>query len=111
MNHHRPEPIQLAAHLAALAEAVNTSRPVPTGRLFGLPELPGNDYWVDIAGAAAITGISPNTITSWLARGRPRRNPFPAPHRHLYRLHWPRTEITTWQAKNRPAETPAGSRR
>src|SRR5258708_7037594 len=79
MNDHRPEPVQLAAHLAALAEAVNTGQSVPTGRLFGLPELSGNDYWVDIAGAAAITGIPPNTITSWLVRGRPRRNPFPAP--------------------------------
>lgn len=101
MNDRKPEPVQLAAQLAALAEAVNTGRPVPTGRLFGLPELPDNDYWVDIAGAAAITGVPPNTITSWLARGRPARNPFPAPRRHLYRLHWPRTEITTWQAKNR----------
>ena len=79
MNDHRPEPIQLAAHLAALAEAVNTSRPVPTGRLCGLPELPGNDYWVDIAGAAAITGIPPNTITSWLARGQAETQPLPRP--------------------------------
>lgn len=101
MNDRKPEPVQLMGQLAALTEAVNTGRPVPAGRLFGLPELPGNDYWVDIAGAAAITGIPPNTITSWLARGGPARNPFPAALRHLYRLHWPHTEITAWQAKNR----------
>jgi hypothetical protein len=103
MSDRRPEPIQLAAQLAVLSEAISTGRPVSMGKLFGLPELPDDDYWVDIAGAAAITGIPPNTITSWLTRGRPTRNPFPAPHRHLYRLYWPRTEITRWQAKNRPS--------
>jgi hypothetical protein len=103
MKDRRPEPVPLAAHLMALAEAVNTGRPVPTGRLFGLPELPDNDYWVDIAGAAAVTGVPPNTITSWLARGGPTRNPFPAPRRHLYRLYWPCTEISMWQAKRRLA--------
>jgi hypothetical protein len=105
MEDRAPEPIQLADQLLALTEAVNTGRRVPTGRLFGLPELPDNDYWVDIAGAAAVTRIPPNTITSWLTRGGPRRNPFPAPRRHLYRLYWPRTEITAWQSKNQPAET------
>ena len=103
MKECRPEPVPLAAHLMALAEAVNTGRPVPTGRLFGLPELPDNDYWVDIAGAAAVTGVPPNTITSWLARGGPTRNPFPAPRRHLYRLYWPCTEISMSQTKRRLA--------
>ena len=101
MKDRRPALVPLAAHLMALAEAVNTGRPVPTGRLFGLPELPDNDYWVDIAGAAAVTGVPPNTITSWLTRGGPTRNPFPAPRRHLYRLYWPCTEISMWQAKRR----------
>ena len=40
-------------------------------------------------------------LTGWLARGRPARNPFPVPHRHLYRLYWPRRKITTWQARGR----------
>ena len=99
MEDNRPEPVQLTAHLSALTDAVSAGRPVPTGRLFGLPELPDNDYWVDIA------GVPPKTITSWLTRGGPRRNPFPGPRRHLYRLHWPRTEITSWQARNH-ANTP-----
>jgi hypothetical protein len=50
MEDNRPEPVQLTAHLSALTDAVSAGRPVPTGRLFGLPELPDNDYWVDIAG-------------------------------------------------------------
>ena len=64
-------PIELATHAAALIEAIRTGRAVPAGRLFGLPELPGDDYWLDMAGATAVTGIPPKTITSWLARGRP----------------------------------------
>ena len=46
----------------------------------------------------------------WLAD--PRRaesNPFPAPRRDLYRLHWPRTEITSWRIRNETtAPKPAG---
>jgi hypothetical protein len=100
MEYRRSEPVRLAAQRSALAGAVSGGRPVPAGRLFGLPELPGDDYWVDIAGASALTGFPPKTITSWLTRGAPKRNPFPAPRRHLYRLHWTRTEITSWQARN-----------
>ena len=91
--------IELQAHAAALSEAIRDGRPVPAGRLFGLPELPGDDCWLDMAGAAAITGAPPKTITSWLARGGPVRNPFPVPHRFLYRLYWRGTEITSWQAR------------
>jgi hypothetical protein len=101
MNDRRPEPVRLAEQRSVLAAAVSAGRPIPAGRLFGLPELPGDDYWVDIAGASALTGVLPKTITSWLARGGPKRNPFPAPHRHLYRLHWTRAEINSWQARNR----------
>ena len=54
---------------------------VPVGRLYGLPELPGDGCWIDIAGAAALTGAPPRTITSWLARGGPFRNPFPVPQK------------------------------
>lgn len=101
MEDRRPEEVHLTAQPSALADALSVGHPIPMGRLLGLPELPNNDCWVDIAGASAITGVPPRTITSWLTRGGPRYNPFPAPRRHLYRLHWPRTEITSWQAKNR----------
>ena len=91
--------IELAAHAAALAEAIRTGGVVPAGRLFGLPELPGDDYWLDIAGATALTGIPPKTVTSWLSRGGPVRNPFPVPQRFLYRLYWRGTEVASWQAR------------
>jgi hypothetical protein len=68
------------------------------GRLYGLPEL-RDDYWVDMAGAAALTGVQPRTITSWLTRGGPICNPFPVPYRLLYRLYWPGTEIGSWQTR------------
>lgn len=97
------EPIELATHATALIEAIRTGRTVPAGRLFGLPELPGDDYWLDMAGATAVTGIPPKTITSWLARGGPVRNPFPAPQRLLYRLYWRGTEITSWQTREKAA--------
>jgi hypothetical protein len=96
-------PIELAAHAAALIEAIRNGRVVAAGRLFGLPELPGDDYWLDMAGATAVTGVRPKTITSWLARGGPVRNPFPPPQRLLYRLYWRGTEITSWQAKEKVA--------
>ena len=95
------EPVELAAHATVLADAIRAGRVVPAGRLFGLPELPSDDYWLDMAGATAITGIPPKTITSWLARGGPARNPFPIPHRFLYRLYWRGTQITSWQARER----------
>jgi len=106
MSDARTGHIELAAHASALAEAVRAGRAVPAGRLLGLPELPGDDYWVDMAGATALTGIPPKTITSWLARGGPVRNPFPVPQRFLYRLYWRGTDIASWQAR----ETAAGRR-
>ena len=102
-------PVELAAHAAALAEAIRVGGAVPAGRLFGLPELPGDDYWLDIAGATAVTGVPPKTITSWLARGGPVRNPFPSPRRLLYRLYWRATEITSWQNREKAATGARGS--
>ena len=88
--------VGLAAHAHALADRVRAGEQVPAGRLFGLPELPDDDYWVDMAGAAALTGFPPKTITSWLARGSPVRNPFPVPERFLYRLYWRGNDIALW---------------
>lgn len=101
MNSNRPDSVGLAAHASGLAEAVRTGSTVPMGRLYGLPELPDNDYWVDTAGVAALTDIPPKTISSWLTRGGPTRNPFPAPLRLLYRLYWRGSEIASWQARER----------
>lgn len=97
----RPDPEGLDARVALLNEAVRTKQAVPAGRLFGLPELPGDGCWVDIAGAAVLTEVSPKTITGWLARRGPTRNPFPLPHRILYRLYWPRTDIESWRSMER----------
>jgi hypothetical protein len=99
MSDARTGRIELAAHAGALAEALRAGQTVPAGRLLGLPELPGDDYWADMAGATALTGIPPKTITSWLARGGPVRNPFPVPQRFLYRLYWRGMDIASWQAR------------
>jgi hypothetical protein len=96
-----PGPVELASRLSALAEAVHAAEAVPAGRLFGLEELPDGDCWVDIAGAAALTGTAPKTITSWRTRGGPVRDPFPVPRRLLYRLYWPRQEIMRWTDRQR----------
>jgi hypothetical protein len=95
--------IELAAHAAALAEAVRAGAAVPAGRLFGLPELSADDYWVDIAGASVLTGLPPKTITCWLTRSGPVRNPFPVPQRLLYRLYWRWSEIASWRARETAA--------
>jgi len=88
--------IALAAHHQELVDTVREGRSLPAGRLLGLPELDDGDVWVDIAGAAAIAGVNPKTITGWLTRNGPKRRPFPAPHRLLYRLYWRRSEIEGW---------------
>jgi predicted DNA-binding transcriptional regulator AlpA len=95
----KPELVKLTTRVATLTESVRHGMPVPAGRLYGLPELPDGDIWVDIAGAAALTGIAPRTITGWLARGGPHRNPFPQPDRIMYRLYWPRSEIESWHTR------------
>lgn len=87
--------VPLADHLERLSEAVQTSGHVPAGRLWGLPDLE-DDCWVDIAGASVLTGQRPNTISGWLSRKGPKRNPFPRPYRLLYRLYWRRSAIEAW---------------
>jgi hypothetical protein len=90
------EDVDLATHAAVIREALADGRKPPVGRLLGLPELPDEDVWVDIAGAEAITGTPARTITGWLSRGGPKRAPFPAPHRFLYRLYWPLSALESW---------------
>jgi hypothetical protein len=70
---------------------------LPVGGLLGLPSLE-DDVWVDIAGAAALAGVAPKTITGWLSRHGPVRKPFPSAHRYLYRLYWPAGAILAWRA-------------
>jgi hypothetical protein len=93
--------VDLSVQLSSLAEAIRSGSTVPAGRLYGLPELPGDNCWADMAGVAALTGVPPRTITSWLARGGPVRNPFPVPRRFLYRLYWPRDDIESWKERER----------
>ena len=95
----RPEPVGLEGRLASLRDAAAAGAAVPAGRLYGLPELPAGDCWVDIAGAAMLARAAPRTISGWLARGGPARNPFPPPSRFLYRLYWPKTAIDAWSRR------------
>jgi hypothetical protein len=88
--------VTLAAQHQALVEALAEGKEVPAGRLLGLPELLDDDVWVDTAGAAALVRVNPKTITGWLARSGPKKQPFPSPHRLLYRLYWRRSDIEAW---------------
>jgi hypothetical protein len=89
--------VRLTDHLNALREALRADDYIPAGRLYGLPDLPEGDCWVDIAGAAALTGVHPKTITAWLSRKGPKRYPFPPPRRILYRLYWRHSLIEAWR--------------
>jgi hypothetical protein len=106
MNGAEADRVELAARARALTEALQTGTAVPAGRLLGLPDLPDNDYWLDTAGVTALTGIRPKTISSWLTRGGPVRNPFPVPQRFLYRLYWRGTSVSSWLAKE--SDVPKG---
>jgi hypothetical protein len=93
-----PEQAGLDDHRAALATAVSLGERAPTGRLFGLPELPGDDAWCDIAGASVIAGVDMTTVTRWLASGTPDYNPFPAPALVLRRLYWKLSDLDRWKS-------------
>ncbi|MBB6038520.1 hypothetical protein [Phytomonospora endophytica] len=84
--------------LTAAVEAGTAS----AGRLLGLPELPGDGVWVDIAGAAAVVGVASQTITGWVNSNAPQELPFPAPQRILYRLYWPLADIQGWMGARPP---------
>lgn len=99
------EIVDLKGQLAAIREALAAGRRPAAGGLLGLPVLEGDDIWVDTAGAAAVVGVPPSTITSWLSRGRPAARPFPAARRYLRRLYWPLSEIEAWAGHYRPEET------
>ncbi len=90
--------LEQQSELAKKWAAVDSNGDAPTGgRLWGLPELPNGDLWVDIAGAAVIARTPPKSISSHLAKHGPRRNPFPAASRFMYRLFWPMSEIRAWR--------------
>lgn len=93
------ETVDLGEHAEQLRQARAEGRTPPAGRLLGLPELPGDDVWVDMAGASAITGVAPRTITGWLSRGQPKRCPFPPGYRFLYRVYWPMSVLEAWAAE------------
>lgn len=91
-----PESVALDAQIASIRTMMAAGQRSPAGQLLGLPELDG-DVWADIAGAAAITGALPRTITGWLNRRGPKRCPFPEPRRSLYRLYWPVSVLQSWR--------------
>jgi hypothetical protein len=91
-----PEPVSLDAQIESIRAMLAVGQRRPAGQLLGLPELNG-DLWADIAGAAAITGAPPRTITGWLNRKGPKRCPFPEPRRILYRLYWPVSVLQAWR--------------
>lgn len=101
MNESDSEQVDLAVRLAALSGALRRGMQVPAGRVLGFPELPDNDAWCDIAGAAAIAGVPPKTITGWLARRGPKADPFPRPDRILYRLYWSCDAVLAWRCRTR----------
>ena len=89
-------PVDLEAQAESIRMLLAAGRRPPAGQLLGLPELDG-DVWADIAGAAAITGAQPRTITGWLNRRGPKHCPFPEPRRSLYRLYWPVSVLQSWR--------------
>lgn len=89
-------PVDLEVQAESIRLTLAAGRRPPAGGLLGLPELDG-DVWADIAGAAAITGAPPRTITGWLNRRGPKRCPFPEPRRSLYRLYWPVSALQSWR--------------
>src|ERR1700749_1147085 len=91
-----PGPVDLEAQAESIRAILAAGQRPPAGQLLGLPELDG-DVWADIAGAAAITGAPPRTITGWLNRRGPKRCPFPEPRRSLYRLYWPASVLQSWR--------------
>lgn len=90
------EEIELSEHLTELRRIISEGSELPAGRLLGLPNLPDDDFWVDIAGAAALCNVRPSTITGWLSKSGPKRRPFPQPMRLHYRLYWPSSAIRRW---------------
>lgn len=89
-------PAGLKGQIESIRAVLARDERPPAGALLGLPELDG-DMWADIAGAAAITGMQPHTITGWLNRRGPSRCPFPEPRRSLYRLYWPVSVLQSWR--------------
>lgn len=79
---------------AALATAAEQSR--------GGGLRAGGRSLLDTRDVAAGLHISPSTIRSWLSRGGPKSNPFPAPDRRYHgRSYWKRSTIEAWLARQR----------
>lgn len=68
------------------------------GLVWGLPELPDGDMWVDIFGVSALTGLTPVNIRGRLHRREKYRNVFPAPYNYFAMTWWPLSEIKEWLA-------------
>ncbi|WP_144127760.1 hypothetical protein [Catellatospora sichuanensis] len=102
------EVTSLDAQYAFLLEAARNNADIPAGRLLGLPDLGPDDCWVDVAGAAAIAGVKPKTVTGWLSRGKPANVPFPSATLILNRLYWSRTSIEAWCTAYGPICTTSG---
>lgn len=105
-----PGPVDLDAQVESIRAMLAAGQRPPAGQLLGLPELDG-DVWADIAGAAAITGAAPRTITGWLNRRGPKRCPFPEPRRSLYRLYWPESVLRTWRDDYAGVSSPGATER
>lgn len=95
------EAVALAEQAEEIRAALADGKVPSAGALLGLPVLDGGDVWADIAGAEAVTGFPAKTITSWLARSGPKKCPFPAAHRFLYRLYWPLGVLQAWTEEYR----------
>jgi predicted DNA-binding transcriptional regulator AlpA len=82
----------LAAALAAAAEH----------RRGGGGVRAGGRSLLDTRDVALGLHVSPSTIRSWLSRGGPKGNPFPAPDRRYHgRSYWKRSTIEAWLARQR----------
>lgn len=69
---------------------------VPSGAIWGLPDPPAGDVWVDLIGASVITGQTVSGIRNRLNRSEKFRKPFPTPVKYLGILLWPKTIIDAW---------------
>lgn len=59
-----------------------------------------DDEWLTTAAVAERIQVSRSTITSWAARGCPKKCPFPAPGRKIhYRNYWQASVVDEWSKR------------